>query len=96
MEAWLRNMLAAIVVIVDYFKVLLNLLLSLLRPSKFGGLQLLLFVMWLCCSHLQMNVTHGIQDNISWVGTFHWPPVHGLPRIDYQNGLPEWMAKWTT
>ena len=39
-----------------------------------------------------------INKRIAQIGLVHFtdPPVHGLPRIDYRNGLPEWTAKWTT
>ena len=34
------------------------------------------------------------------VGTFRWPPVHGLPHMDYQidypNGLSNGLPRWTT
>ena len=29
-----------------------------------------------------------LQQKRKRVGTFHWPPVHGLPLMDYRNGLP--------
>ena len=36
-----------------------------------------------------MHVCYGTLNR---VGTFHWPPVHGLLRMDYRNGLPEWTS----
>ena len=41
-----------------------------------------------------------LQGFTFWVGTFRWPPVHGLPHMDYQmdypNGLSNGLPRWTT
>ena len=41
-----------------------------------------------------------LQATCSRVGTFRWPPVHGLPHMDYQmdypNGLSNGLPRWTT
>ena len=47
-------------------------------------------------SSLNSQIFVIVWCSIWWVGTFHWPPVHGLPQMDYRNGLPESTAQWTT
>ena len=41
-----------------------------------------------------------LRATCSRVGTFRWPPVHGLPNMDYQmdypNGLSNGLPRWTT
>ena len=40
-----------------------------------------------CFETLYANFSHLIRMH-EWVGTFRWPPVHGLPHMDYQMDYP--------
>ena len=57
------------------------------KPIKFAYLTMKNSIFCTLCACIFSSF-----DILKRVGTFHWPPVHGLPRMDYLNGLPKWTT----